>query len=144
MKENRYYYSAKTGGFYDSSEKSVYENSIKGWPADAVAITNDEYKLLFDWQAIGRVIVAGDDGKPYLAAPPEPTQEQLVASAEQHKQTLIDDAIQSINTIQLKLQAGRKLTIGETARLNVMLDYIDFVQGIDASMAPNIEWPEKP
>ncbi|MDR8480040.1 tail fiber assembly protein, partial [Serratia nevei] len=72
------------------------------------------------------------------------SQEQLVASAERHKQTLVDDAIQSINTIQLKLQVGRKLTIEETARLNVMLDYIDFVQGIDASMAPNIEWPEKP
>lgn len=140
----QFYYSKETGGFYDHSEKEVYEASFNGWPSDAVGITDDEYKSLLGGQAAGRVIVAGDDGKPYLTAPPEPTQEQLVAAAEQHKQTLIDDAIQSINIIQLKLQAGRKLTIEETASLNVMLDYIDDVQGIDVSKAPNIEWPKKP
>ncbi|WP_148876719.1 tail fiber assembly protein [Serratia marcescens] len=77
-------------------------------------------------------------------SPPELTQEQLVAAAEQHKHTLIDDAAQSINILQLKLQAGRKLAIEKAARLNVVLSYIADVQGIDALVSPNTEWSDKP
>ena len=46
--------------------------------------------------------------------------------------------------IQLKLQAGRKLTQAETARLNAVLDYIDAVAAIDTSIAPDVIWPELP
>lgn len=142
--EYQYYYSKTTGGFYDSAEKNAYEDSLNGWPVDAVAITEDEYKDLFNGQAAGMVIIADDDGKPYLAMQPDPTHEQLVAAAEQQRQSLIADAIQSISVIQLKLQAGRKLTVAETARMNLVLDYIDDVQTVDVSMAPNIEWPAVP
>ncbi|HEJ8089441.1 TPA: tail fiber assembly protein [Serratia liquefaciens] len=137
MKENTYYYSAKTGGFYDEVEKDIYENSLSGWPGDAVEITNYEYKSLFEGQAAGQIIVAGDDGKPYLIAPPEPTYEQQVAAVDKQKQVLIDDAMQSISVIQLKLQAGRKLTAAEIAKMNEVLDYIDEIQGVYVSKAPN-------
>lgn len=53
--------------------------------------------------------------------------EELIARAEQQRQALIDAAMQSISVIQLKLQAGRKLTTAETEKLNATLDYIDAV-----------------
>ncbi|MCV4967396.1 tail fiber assembly protein [Escherichia coli] len=67
-----------------------------------------------------------------------------VGAAETQRQSLIDTAMASINLIQLKLQAGRKLTQTETTRLNVVLDYIDAVTVTDTSTAPDINWPAPP
>ncbi len=67
-----------------------------------------------------------------------------VDAAEALRQSLIDAAMASISLIQLKLQAGRKLTQAETTRLNAVLDYIDAVTATDTSTAPDIEWPVPP
>ncbi|HAG7173731.1 TPA: tail fiber assembly protein, partial [Escherichia coli] len=56
-----------------------------------------------------------------------------VGAAETQRQSLIDTAMASISLIQLKLQAGRKLTQAETTRLNAVLDYIDAVTATDTS-----------
>ncbi len=49
-----------------------------------------------------------------------------------------------MSVIQLKLQAGRKLTTAETEKVNSTLDYIDAVTTIDTATAPDIKWPERP
>lgn len=67
-----------------------------------------------------------------------------VEAAEAQRQSLIDAAMASISLIQLKLQAGRKLTQAETTRLNAVLDYTDAVTATDTSTAPDIIWPEQP
>ena len=67
-----------------------------------------------------------------------------VGAAEAQRQSLIDTAMASISLIQLKLQAGRKLTQTETTRLNVVLDYIDAVEATDTSTAPDVIWPGLP
>ncbi|EEW0694167.1 tail fiber assembly protein [Escherichia coli] len=67
-----------------------------------------------------------------------------VEAAEAQRQSLIDAAMASISLIQLKLQAGRKLTQAETTRLNAVLDYIDAVTATDTSTAPDIIWPVFP
>ncbi|AMU85547.1 tail fiber assembly protein [Escherichia coli] len=67
-----------------------------------------------------------------------------VGAAETQRQSLIDTAMASISLIQLKLQAGRKLTQAETTRLNAVLDYIDAVTATDTSTAPDINWPAPP
>lgn len=67
-----------------------------------------------------------------------------VDAAEAQRQSLIDAAMASISLIQLKLQAGRNVTQAETTRLNAVLDYIDAVEAIDTSNAPDIEWPQRP
>ncbi len=81
-----------------------------------------------------------------FTAPPTPerSHDELVADAEQKKQSLIDAAMVNISVIQLKLQAGRKLTQEETTRLNVVLDYIDAMTATDTSTAPDVIWPELP
>ncbi|WP_172803118.1 tail fiber assembly protein, partial [Escherichia coli] len=65
-------------------------------------------------------------------------------AAEVKRQSLIDAAMASIGLIQLKLQAGRKLTQPENTRLNAVLDYIDAVTATDTSTAPDVIWPELP
>ncbi|EJH8679843.1 tail fiber assembly protein [Escherichia coli] len=67
-----------------------------------------------------------------------------VEAAEAQRQSLIDAAMASISLIQLKLQAGRKLTQAETTRLNAVLDYIDAVTATDTSTVPDVIWPELP
>ena len=69
-----------------------------------------------------------------------------VEAAEAQRQSLIDAAMASISLIQLKLQAGRKLTLTQTenTRLNAVLDYIDSVTATDTSTAPDVIWPELP
>ncbi|CAM7097823.1 tail fiber assembly protein [Escherichia coli] len=67
-----------------------------------------------------------------------------VEAAEAQRQSLINAAMASISLIQLKLQAGRKLTQAETTRLNAVLDYIDAVTVTDTSTAPDVIWPELP
>ena len=67
-----------------------------------------------------------------------------VEAAEAQRQSLIDAAMASISLIQLKLQAGRKLTQAETTRLNAVLDYTDAVTATDTSTAPDIIWPVFP
>ena len=67
-----------------------------------------------------------------------------VGAAEIQRQSLVDAAMASISLIQLKLQAGRKLTQAETTRLNAVLDYIDAVTATDTSTAPDVIWPELP
>ncbi|EIP0496067.1 tail fiber assembly protein [Escherichia coli] len=67
-----------------------------------------------------------------------------VDAAEAQRPLLIDTAMASISLIQLKLQAGRKLTQAETIRLNAVLDYIDAVTATDTSTAPDVIWPELP
>ncbi|WP_329798773.1 tail fiber assembly protein, partial [Escherichia coli] len=81
-----------------------------------------------------------------FTAPPTPerSHDELVADAEQKKQSLIDTAMASISLIQLKLQAGRNLTQAETTRLNAVLDYIDAVTATDTCTAPDVNWPAFP
>lgn len=67
-----------------------------------------------------------------------------VETAETQRQSLIDNAMASISLIQLKLQAGRKLSQTETTQLNAVLDYIDAVTATETSTAPEVIWPEPP
>ncbi|HAE76470.1 MAG TPA: phage tail protein [Morganella sp. (in: Bacteria)] len=132
-----YKFSAETTGFYLIG----FHTDI---PADAVDITEDKWRELMSGQEAGKIITADETGHPVLLERPATTHEQYVELAEQHKQTLIDAAMSSISVIQLKLQAGRKVTDAETLRLNVTLDYIDAVTATDTDTAPDIIWPVKP
>lgn len=58
-----YYYSAKTGGFYDST---INGDDI---PHDVIEISKHEHARLLSGQSAGKRIVVGDDGRPALADP---------------------------------------------------------------------------
>ncbi|MFS4115929.1 tail fiber assembly protein [Escherichia coli] len=83
------------------------------------------------------------DGKKWVTDT-EAQHSAAVEAAEAQRQLLIDAAMASISLIQLKLQAGRKLTQAEITRLNAVLDYIDAVTATNTSTAPDVIWPELP
>lgn len=126
----------KDGAFYLENFNTII-------PEDAVAVSQETYDAMFEGQANGQMIATGADGGPVLMDKPLPSHEVMVEIAEQNRQSLIDSAMQSVSVLQLKLQAGRKLTTAEASRLNAVLDYIDEVNAVDTSTAPEIDWPQK-
>ncbi|HCT2143202.1 tail fiber assembly protein [Raoultella ornithinolytica] len=127
----------KEGAFYLDS----FNDSI---PEDVIEITQETYDAMFEGQANGQMIATGKDGSPVLKDKPLPSHDVLVSLAEQYRQSLIDAAMQSVSVLQLKLQAGRKLTADEMSKLNAALDYIDALDAVDTSTAPDITWPAIP
>ncbi|CZX96140.1 MULTISPECIES: tail fiber assembly protein [Enterobacter] len=86
------------------------------------------------------------DGKKFTAPPvPEPTHEELVRQAEVEKQALISDANSYIDGNQWpsKLALGR-LSDDDKALFNEWLDYLDALEAVDTSPAPDITWPLPP
>ncbi|WP_416763301.1 tail fiber assembly protein [Morganella morganii] len=74
---------------------------------------------------------------------PRPTKEQLIAKAEYDKQVLITEVQAETQLLQTKLALGR-ISDNEKARLNAWLDYLDELEAVDVSTAPDIIWPVKP
>ena len=74
---------------------------------------------------------------------PRPTKEQLIAKAEYDKQALITEVQAETQLLQTKLALGR-ISDNEKARLNAWLDYLDKLDTVDVSTAPDIIWPVKP
>lgn len=67
------FYAKSTGGFYD---EEIHGDAI---PEDAVEITREYHKELFEGQSSGKVISSDDKGFPILIAPAQPTPEQTIA-----------------------------------------------------------------
>lgn len=138
---------------YSPSEHVIYNAAFNEdykragtWPADGIEVS-DEDAITFNGsnEPTGKMLDYQNGKLCWVDRPaPELTKEQLIAIAEGKRESLIDQAMQSISVIQLKLQAGRKLTTAETEKLNSTLDYIDAVTTIDTATAPDIKWPERP
>lgn len=67
-------FSKTTGGFYTAD---IHGENV---PADAVEITAVQHAELLHGQTTGKVIVAGEDGNPFLADPASPTEPELLRS----------------------------------------------------------------
>lgn len=83
---------------------------------------------------------AGGEFIPPPVADQDPS--ELIASADAEKQNRLSYATNKIVVWQTKLLMGRTLTDSESANLNAWMDYIDAVQAIDTSTAPDVIWPE--
>ncbi|HHC4864808.1 TPA: tail fiber assembly protein, partial [Escherichia albertii] len=72
-----------------------------------------------------------------------PEEAMLLATAQ--KQNLIDNANEYMNSKQWpgKAAIGR-LKGEELAQYNLWLDYLDALELVDTSSAPDIEWPTPP
>ena len=85
------FYSAKTGGFYDTA---IHGDNI---PSDAVEITKEQHAALLEGQSQGKGIVAGKGGKPVLKDPPPPTPEQIIAQYTGAVQQHLDAFARTLN-----------------------------------------------
>lgn len=113
------------------------------WPADAVGLDEPQALEFMGEAPPGKIMVAGPDNLPVWVDVPPLTPAELLEEAAQRKSSLLDSAQETISIWQTKLLLGR-ISEDEKAHLNVWLDYIDALEGIDLSTAPDITWPKKP
>ncbi len=74
---------------------------------------------------------------------PKPTKEQLIEQAETQKQYLVTEVNTETQILQTKL-ALKRIKPAELELLNAWLDYLDELEAVDVSTAPDIIWPVKP
>ncbi|EKT0594023.1 tail fiber assembly protein [Morganella morganii] len=95
-----------------------------------------ESEIQEDWTAVSK------DEADKIANPP-PTKAELIEQAETQKQYLIAEVNAETQLLQTKLALGR-IKDNEKALLNAWLDYLDELEAVDVSTAPDIIWPVKP
>ena len=111
---------------------------------DGVAGLGDGDQMIIemvDGCGIGWTYAGGEFTPPPVA---DQGPSELIASADAEKQNRLSYATNKIVVWQTKLLMGRTLTDSESEKLNAWMDYIDAVQAIDTSTAPDIEWPVAP
>lgn len=139
-----FYYSKKTNAFYFADCVDNYKSSGT-WPTDAIEMDDETAQKYMQVPPAGKMRVGGSDGTPTWKDIPPPTQEDLVAAADIEKQSRIDQANAYMNGKQWpgKAAVGR-LKGDELAQYNLWLDYLDALEAVDISMAPDITWPDIP
>ncbi|EHQ5378620.1 tail fiber assembly protein [Escherichia coli] len=102
-------------------------------------------EYFYDTPPEGKYRCVGEDGLPAWADIPPPTREEQIASAETKKQQLINQTNDYMNSRQWvgKAAIGR-LKGEELVQYNLWLDYLDALELVDTSSAPDIEWPTPP
>ncbi|MGL5372620.1 MAG: tail fiber assembly protein [Plesiomonas shigelloides] len=137
-------YSKTTNAFYLESNKEDYKREGV-WPDDLIKVSIDILNEFSGTPPNGKIRVAGENGMPVWGDIPPLTHDELIHLADEEKRRLISYASNVINHSmwQTKLQLGR-ITDDEKRQLNLWLDYIDAVNAIDTSTAPNIKWPTPP
>lgn len=144
MKKFEYYYSKTTNSFYDFGLFDRY-TAAGTWPDDAVGVDLDTFNEFTGQPPDGKQRAASDDGMPVWVDIPPLTAEEIIGLAERQKLSLIDAANAYMNNKQWpgKAAIGR-LKGDELAQYNLWLDYLDALDVLDTSTAPDITWPEKP
>ncbi|WP_039024901.1 tail fiber assembly protein [Enterobacter roggenkampii] len=138
-----YFYSAKKNAFYPVSLEDAYRDA-NSWPEDGVEVDDSVYLEYSATPPEGKVRVA-KDGMPSWADIPPPTHEELVASANAEKQKRIDQANDFMNSKQWPGKAAMaRLKDSEKEQYNAWLDYLDELEVVDTSTAPDITWPTPP
>lgn len=141
---NNYKWSPGLKLFFLTSYLDTYVQN--GWDlSDSVDIEDSVQVEFSQSPPDGKEIGLGSDGLPaWIDAQPLP-HAALVAIAETEKRNRIGTANDFMNSKQWpgKAAIGR-LKGGDLAQYNLWLDYLDALEAVDTSNAPDIEWPEKP
>ncbi|UMR72344.1 tail fiber assembly protein [Escherichia coli] len=139
----KYLYDAVTNAFYPLAMQADYE-AAGMWPEKGVEVDEETFAA-FQKPPEGKMRIAGDDGYPAWADIPPLTHEEQIAIADSQKQLLIDQANEYINSKQWPGKAAMgRLKDAEKVQYNAWLDYLDALEAVDTSTAPDITWPEQP
>lgn len=137
--EKKYFFDASTAGFYVLPDSLVISD-------EATEISFEDYSTFAGvaWPE-GKILGADISGRPVWVNAPPMTYEEAVAAADAQKRALIDQANDYMNSKQWpgKAAIGR-LKGDELAQYNLWLDYLDALETIDTSTAPDLEWPPVP
>ncbi|UVV93662.1 tail fiber assembly protein [Citrobacter freundii] len=137
-----YAYSAANNAFFPLSFIGDYTKQA-GWDLSDIIEVEDDVYTEYSNPPSGKVLVAGKDGLPAWEDIPPPTKAQLIERAEQQRKMLIAEVTAETEMLRAKLALGR-IKDDEKALLNAWLDYLDALEVVDTSTAPDIDWPEPP
>ncbi|MCQ0121773.1 tail fiber assembly protein [Escherichia coli] len=131
------FYSPSLNGFLLEATAEKYDGE------DLTEVSQDVYNQFISGSET-QIMVAGDNGPVWQDVPGQ-TQEELAQAAEYERQRRIDVANDFMNRKQWpgKASIGR-LKGDELAQYNLWLDYLDALEAIDTSCAPDINWPTPP
>lgn len=137
-------YAFSNGNFYPLSMREVYEIS-DSWPTEYIKVDESVFTEFSATPPVGKIRGTGDDGMPAWVDIPAPTQDKLISEAVREKQRRIDAANEFMNSKQWpgKASIGR-LKGDELAQYNLWLDYLDALEAVDTSSAPDVNWPVPP
>lgn len=137
----KYIFDKKTNAFYPVVLQREYENAGM-WPESGVGITEEVFAS-FQNTPEGKMLGSDKEGNPVWVDVPPLTHEQHVAIAESQKQALIAEASEKTELWRTQLMLGI-ITEEDEASLKEWMQYVQKVQAIDTSDAPDIELPLKP
>lgn len=136
MKDYRY----SDGGFYPYIEREMYELAGK-WPLAGVDVSQEERNAFIVYPE-GKLISADADGYPVWVDAPPLEHDELVAQAADKKRLLIEAANDYMNSKQWPGKAAIGRLSGDgLAQYNLWLDYLDALEAVGTSTAPDITWP---
>lgn len=140
---NKYKYSAKSNAFFPSDGIEEYTNA--GWILNDLVDVSDEVFSEFTQDRNSDGLMRGSDkkGHPVWVNVPLPTKEELIADAEAKKQALITEVSSETEMLRTKL-ALKRIKPDEESLLIAWLDYLDELEVVDVSTAPDIDWPKFP
>lgn len=113
------------------------------WDEEKGIFVSEEIFVAYPSEKDGKLRATGADGMPEWVDPPAPTKEQLVLAAEIKRQSLLAE----VNSITSNWRAELALGIiddSDKEKLTEWMQYIKAVKAVDASKAPDIEWPTPP
>lgn len=132
--------------WFDSNNDSFYlEQWFAGQPEGTIEITNDRHAELMNAQENGLKIFHDKNGYPVAIQPPEKilSTEELIEQADNQNAALLAEAQSAISLWQTELQLGI-ISDEDKASLIKWMKYMQALKTVDASTAPDIEWPVKP
>ncbi|HAS8353843.1 TPA: tail fiber assembly protein [Vibrio vulnificus] len=142
MGETNYIFSAVQNGFLPLVWKKEKE-AAGTWPDDAVEISYEDYLKFTTDAPEGKMLGSDKKGNPAWVDIPPLTAEELIQQAEETKQRLITEASQKTQLWQTQLMLDI-ITEEDKASLTEWMLYVQKVQAVDTSAAPDIDWPVKP
>ena len=136
-------FSALNNAFYPLELQSRYVEA-GSWPEDGIEVNDEIFKEFTGEPPVGKVRGVKDGFPCWIDLPP-PTRDELIAAAVQEKQVRTGQTNDYINDKQWpgKAAIGR-LKGDELALYNLWLDYLDVLEAVDTSSAPDINWPVPP
>lgn len=131
------FYSAATGGFYESS----LHDSM---PADAKPISDDLYIQLFRDRPAGKIIVTGEDGLPALADAPGPSKDQLTAVVRAQRDALLREVYDpAVAMLQRAIRMGDDSVTGKLAEFDAWAIALQAIPE-QPGFPQDVVWPTQP
>lgn len=137
-----YGYSAKTNTFYFIENQKGYAK-YGNWPDDVKPVSDALWEKYCVQGPVGKTRGSGKDGLPCWIDIPPPTPEEARRDAEYRKRQRMDKATYAMAPLQDAVDLDMA-TDAEKAALRAWKKYRVWLNRVDISTAPDIDWPEVP